>query len=75
MLFGLHDESDPTSKKEEILMTIVAVQNARIFLDEARDALLGNDEDSREKLWSIRKELREVIKDLQHEYKKSCKSH
>lgn len=70
MIFGITDEGVPTSKKEEYLIAIVALNNARTFIDDARDALLGNDYELRDQLWQMRKELQKVVKDLEHDYKK-----
>lgn len=71
MIFGITDEGVPTSKKEEYLIAIVALNNARTFIDDARDALLGNDNELRDQLWEIRKVLQEVVKDLEHDYRKA----
>lgn len=71
MIFGITDKSVPTSKKEEYLIAIVALNNARTFIDDARDALLGNDNELRDQLWEIRKVLQEVVKDLEHDYRKA----
>ena len=70
MIFGVHDSGVPTSKREEFLIAILALQNARLFVREARDALLGNDDDLRQELWEIQKDLSECIKDVQRQYKK-----
>lgn len=71
MIFGITDKGVPTSKKEEYLIAIVALNNARTFIDDARDALLGNDNELRDQLWEIRKVLQEVVKDLEHDYRKA----
>ena len=70
MVFCVHDDGIPTSKREELLIAILALQNARLFVREARDALLGNDDDLRQELWEIQKDLSECIKDVQWQYKK-----
>lgn len=70
MVFCVHDDGIPTSKREEFLIAILALQNARLFVREARDALLGNDDDLRQELWEIQKDLSECIKDVQRQYKK-----
>lgn len=70
MVFCVHDDGIPTSKREELLIAILALQNARLFVREARDALLGNDDDLRQELWEIQKDLSECIKDVQRQYKK-----
>lgn len=70
MVFSVQDDSIPTSKREELLIAILALQNARLFVREARDALLGNDDDLRQELWEIQKDLSECIKDVQRQYKK-----
>lgn len=71
MIFDITDKGVPTSKKEEYLIAIVALNNARTFIDDARDALLGNDNELRDQLWEIRKVLQEVVKDLEHDYRKA----
>ena len=70
MVFSVQDDSIPTSKREEFLIALLALQNARLFVREARDALLGNDDDLRQELWEIQKDLSECIKDVQRQYKK-----
>lgn len=70
MVFCVHDDGIPTSKREELLIALLALQNARLFVREARDALLGNDDDLRQELWEIQKDLSECIKDVQRQYKK-----
>lgn len=57
MIFGVDDNGVPTTKKEELLVAILTLQNARLFVREARDALLGNDDDLRQELWEIQKDL------------------
>ena len=71
MIFDITDKGVPTSKKEEYLIAIVALNNARTFIDDARDALLGNDNELRDQLWEIRKVLQEVVKDLELVYRKA----
>lgn len=73
MVFCVHDDGIPTSQREELLIAILALQNARLFVREARDALLGNDDDLRQELWEIQKDLSECIKDTQRQYKKEVK--
>lgn len=73
MIFGVHDNGVPTTKREDLLIAILALQNARLFIREARDALLGNDDDLRQELWEIQKDLSECIKDVQRQYKKEAK--
>ena len=73
MIFGVHDNGVPTTKREELLMAILALQNARLFVREARDALLGNDDDLRQELWELHEDLSECIKDTQRKYKKEVK--
>lgn len=70
MIFGVHDNGVPTTKREDLLIAILALQNARLFIREARDALLGNDDDLRQELWEIHEDLSECIKDTQRQYKK-----
>lgn len=70
MVFCVHDDGIPTSKREELLIAILALQNARLFVREARDALLGNDDDLRQELWQIHEDLSECIEDAQRQYKK-----
>lgn len=73
MVFSVQDDSIPTSKREELLIAILALQNARLFVREARDALLGNDDDLRQELWQIHEDLSECIEDAQRQYKKEVK--
>ena len=73
MIFGVHDSGVPTSKREEMLIAILALQNARLFVGEARDALLGNDDDLRRDLFDLRQRLDECIEDVQRQYKKEVK--
>ena len=73
MVFSVHDDGIPTSKREGMLLALFALQNAQLFVREARDALLGNDDDLRQQLWEIQKDLSECIKDVQRQYKKEAK--
>ena len=73
MIFGVHDNGVPTTKREDLLIAILALQNARLFIREARDAPLGNDDDLRQELWEIHEDLSECIKDTQRQYKKEVK--
>lgn len=73
MIFCVHDDGIPTSKREELLIALLALQNARLFVGEARDALLGNDDDLRQGLWDLRQKLSECIQDVQQQYKKEAK--
>lgn len=73
MIFCVHDDGIPSSKREELLIALLALQNARLFVGEARDALLGNDDDLRQELWDLRQKLSECIQDVQQQYKKEVK--
>lgn len=73
MIFGVHDNGVPTTKREDLLIAILALQNARLFIREARDALLGNDDDLRQELWEIHEDISECIQDVQRQYKKEAK--
>lgn len=73
MIFCVHDDGIPSSKREELLIALLALQNARLFVGEARDALLGNDDDLRQELWDLRQKLSECIQDVQQQYKKEAK--
>ena len=73
MVFCVHDDGIPTSKREELLIAILALQNARLFVMEARDALLGNDDDLRQELWDLRQKLSECINYVQQQYNKAAK--
>lgn len=70
MIFGVDDNGVPTNKREELLIAILTLQNARLFVREARDALLGNDDDLRQELWQIHEDISECIEDVQRQYKK-----
>ena len=73
MIFCVHDDGIPSSKREELLIALLALQNARLVGGEARDALLGPDDDLRQELWDLRQKLSECIQDVQHQYKKEAK--